>query len=163
MKFQGVLILLTAMLAGCVSSDGLRRPLTEMPPPADASFRQTIGNVLGTPFSGGNRITTLVNGNQIFPAMLRAIQGAKKTVTLETFVFWKGEIPQQFVDALAERARAGVKVHVILDAYGAGKSRSYHRTLREAGVELERFNHVFYWDPRRFNHRTHRRHCTGGV
>jgi cardiolipin synthase len=116
-----------------------------------------MGNVLGTPFSGGNRITTLVNGDQIFPAMLRAIRGAEKSVTFETFVFKKGEIPQQFVDALAERARAGVKVHVILDAVGASKSRGYHRTLREAGVELERFHHIFYWDLRRFNYRTHRK------
>ena len=157
MRFYSSLVFVLFALTGCLSRPELRRPLMAMPPPADPSFRQTVGNVLGTPFNGGNRITTLVNGNEIFPEMLRAIRGAQKTVTFETFVFEKGEVAQEFVDALAERARAGVKVHVILDAVGARKSNCYDPILREAGVELERFHHIFYWDIRRFNFRTHRK------
>src|SRR3954470_6491702 len=104
MRFNSWIVLLLLVLTGCLSRPELRGPLTSMPSPPDPSFRQTVGNILGTPFSGGNRITTLANGNEIFPAMLHAIREAQKTVTFETFVFQKGEVPQEFVNALAERA-----------------------------------------------------------
>ncbi len=71
-----------------------------------------MGALVGGPFAGGNRVTTLSNGDEIFSAMLRAIRGAKRSITFETFVFYKGDIPRQFAEALAGRARAGVKVHV---------------------------------------------------
>ena len=64
------------------------------------------------------RLLVAVNGDQIFPAMLSAIRSAKRSITFETYVFWDGEIGRQFTEALAERARAGVKVHAILDAHG---------------------------------------------
>src|SRR4051812_40792132 len=132
MRFNSWIVLLLLVLTGCLSRPELHGPLPSMPSPPDPSFRQTVGNILGTPFIGGNRITTLVNGIEIFPAMLRAIRGAQKTVTFETFVFQEGEVPEEFVDALSERARAGVKVHVILDAIGARKSRSYDQFLMDA-------------------------------
>lgn len=122
-----------------------------------ATFRQTMGNVVGTPFINGNRITTLVNGSQIFPAMLTAIRRAQKTITFETFVFEKGEVPRKFAEALADRARAGVKVHVILDAHGAKKSSAYSALFRDAGVQFERYHRIWYPDPRRYNNRTHRK------
>ena len=61
---------------------------------------------------GGNAVTELLNGDQIFPPMLAAIQGAKKSITFETYIYWSGDIGKQFADALSERARAGVRVHV---------------------------------------------------
>ena len=56
-----------------------------------------------------------MNGNEIFPAMLKAIRGAQKTITFETFIYWSGAIGQEFAEALTERARAGVHVHVVVD------------------------------------------------
>ncbi len=147
----------SVLLAGCASKSVLRGPITDAPPVRSASFRQAMGSVIGTPFVPGNRITTLINGSQIFPAMLSAIHSAKKTVTFETFVFEKGEVPQRFAEALAERARAGVKVHVILDAHGASKSRAYNSLFKSAGVQVERYHHIFYPDVRRYNNRTHRK------
>ena len=67
----------------------------------------------------GNRYRVLVNGDQIFPAMLAAIRGARKTINFETYIYWSGAIGKEFADALAERARAGVKVHVLLDWVGS--------------------------------------------
>lgn len=117
-----------------------------------------MGAILGAPFIGGNRVVTLNNGDQIFPAMLKAIRAAKRTITFETYVFEEGEVPRRFAEALAERARAGVKVHALLDAHGASKSRVYHRMLRAAGVELELYTPALYslnlW---RYNNRTHRK------
>lgn len=146
-----------ALATGCASKTVLRGPLTDAPPVRSASFRQAMGGVLGAPFLGGNRITTLVNGDQICPAMLAAIGGARRTITFETYVFEKGEVPARFAEALAERARAGVKVHVILDAHGASKARAYHKLLEAAGVQLERYHHVWHPDLFRYNSRTHRK------
>lgn len=146
-----------AALAGCASSTLMDGPIANAPAIRSPAFRQTTGHVLGVPFGGGNRLTTLRNGDEIFPAMLQAIRGAKKTVTFETFVFEKGAVPAAFADALEERARAGVKVHLILDAHGAKKSSTYDERLRAAGVEIVRFHSVWWPDLRRYNNRTHRK------
>jgi cardiolipin synthase len=150
--------LLPVLLASCAASKSiLSGPIKDAPPIHSAAFRQTMGHIVGTPFSGGNRVTTLVNGDQIFPAMLGAIRSARRTITFETFVFEKGDVPKAFADALAERARAGVKVKVILDAHGAKDSRTYNDELRDAGVEVERYHPIFWPDVRRYNFRTHRK------
>ena len=63
----------------------------------------------------------LLNGDRIFPAMLAAIRQARRTITFETYIYWSESIGREFADALIERARAGVKVHVLLDWVGSGK------------------------------------------
>ena len=70
----------------------------------------------------GNRVTLLHNGNGIFPVMLESIRGAKKTINFEAFLFHSGEVGTQFIDALIERAKAGVEVRVILDGIGSGSA-----------------------------------------
>jgi cardiolipin synthase len=69
----------------------------------------------------GNQVTPLYNGDQIFPSMLEAIRGARRSVTFETYIYWSGEIGKRFADALSERARAGVKVHLLIDAVGSAR------------------------------------------
>ncbi|HEY1893753.1 MAG TPA: phospholipase D-like domain-containing protein [Chthoniobacterales bacterium] len=121
-------------------------------------FRQAAGSLLGPNFVPGNNISTLVNGNQIFPSMLGAIRSAKHSISLETYVFQDGEIARQFTDALAERAQAGVKVNVILDAQGTQKMGWQNlERLRNAGAEVAKYHSVFWPDPRRYNNRTHRK------
>src|SRR4029079_16676421 len=77
----------------------------------DDVFVRTMGNMLGPPLCKGNKVTVLENGDQIFPALLEAIRSAQRTVTFENFLFKEGEVTDAFAEALAERARAGVKVH----------------------------------------------------
>src|SRR5256714_3398354 len=121
-------------------------------------FRQAAGSLLGPTFVPGNNITTLVNGNQIFPAMLGAIRSAKHSISLETYVFQDGEIAPQFTEALAERAQAGVNVNAILDAQGTQKmGRQNLERLRNAGVNVTKYHSVFWPDSRRYNNRTHRK------
>ena len=84
-----------------------------------AQFRRDVGHLLGPQIATGNRVDTLVNGDRIFPAMLDAIRNAKRSITFETFVYWDGELGREFADALAERARAGVATHVVLDWFGS--------------------------------------------
>ena len=71
--------------------------------------------MMGPMIVGGNRIIDLHNGEQIFPAMLTAIAATKHTITLETYIYWSGNIGRRFTDALTERALAGVQVKVLLD------------------------------------------------
>src|SRR5947199_2695291 len=121
-------------------------------------FRQAAGSLLGPNFIPGNNITTLVNGNQISPAMLGAIQSAKCSINFETYTFWDGEIARRFTEALAERAQAGVKVNAILDAQGTQKmGRQNLERLRNAGVEVAKYHSALWPDPRRYNNRTHRK------
>jgi cardiolipin synthase A/B len=124
----------------------------------EPQFRRTMNVLLGPQILPGNQVQALVNGDEIFPAMLKAIRGARETITFETYVYWRGEIGGQFTEALAERARAGVKVHVLFDAVGAGKiDKSHVRRLEEAGVEVRKYNPLRWHSIARMNNRTHRK------
>ena len=146
--------------SGCALKLG-KQPRQEVAPLYSASspeFRQSAGSLLGPNFVGGNNVTTLINGDQIFPAMLSAIRSAKRSVNLETYVFWDDEIGRQFTQALTERARAGVPVSLILDAQGTRKMGLENRKqLQGAGVQVVKYHSAFWPDPRRYNNRTHRK------
>jgi cardiolipin synthase A/B len=124
----------------------------------DPQFLRSMGSLLGPAILGGNRIGTLLNGDQIFPAMLEAIHGATRTIAFETYIYWSGEIGEQFADALSERARAGVKVHVLLDWVGSGKAKQeYLDQMKESGVEVEKYHPLHWYHLARINNRTHRK------
>ena len=124
----------------------------------DPQFVRTMGQLLGPPIVAGNRLKALQNGDEIFPAMLDAIRGARQTVTFETYIYWSGQVGRKFSDALCERARAGVKVHVILDWVGTGKiEKKYLDDLKAAGVEVERYHPLRWYNLTRINNRTHRK------
>lgn len=126
---------------------------------------RAVETALGVSFTGGNEIRVLRNGDEIFPAMLRAIEEAREYVDLLTYIYWAGEIAERFAIALAERARAGVDVRVILDAIGAMKmSRDLVELMEEAGVTVHWFRKPT-WRVWRTSHRTHRKVlvCDGRV
>jgi cardiolipin synthase len=146
--------------SGCALKIGkqARQEVTSLYSASSPEFRQSAGSLLGPNFVSGNNITTLVNGKEIFPAMLSAIRLAKHSINFETYVFWDGEIGREFTEALAERAAAGVHVNAILDAQGTQKMGTENRArLREAGVEVVKYHRAFFFDPRRYNNRTHRK------
>ena len=124
----------------------------------DPQFLRSMGQLLGPAILPGNRITALQNGDQIFPAMLAAIRGARNSITFETYIYWSGDIGQKFSDALCERAQAGVKVHVLLDWLGTGKIDGRFLTaMKAAGVEVERYHPLHWYNLSRLNNRTHRK------
>ncbi len=124
----------------------------------DAQFDRSLGQLLGPPLLDGNRVQALQNGDEIFPAMLSAIAGAQHSVTLESFIYWQGHVAEQFSDALCERARAGVRVHVLLDGLGCNCLKGeLIRQMRRAGVEVQIYNIVELHDIDRLNNRTHRK------
>jgi cardiolipin synthase len=105
----------------------------------------------------GNRATVLQNG-AIYPAMLDDIAAAEHTVHLETFVWSEGTLETRFVDALAAKARAGVKVRVLIDTLGASDACNAElERLEQSGAKVSSYCKPRWWNLGRFNHRTHRK------
>ncbi|KQV50960.1 cardiolipin synthase [Massilia sp. Root335] len=124
----------------------------------DPQFRRSLGVLLGPPIIEGNKVEALLNGDQIFPAMLDAIRSAQKSISFETYIYWEGTIGREFTEALSERARAGVKVHVLLDWIGSMKiGEAALDEMRRAGVEVHRYHKPVWWKLARLNNRTHRK------
>ena len=124
----------------------------------DPRFAHELGVLLGPAFLAGNRVLALHNGDQIFPAMLAAIRGAQTSITFETYIYWSGDIGREFADALAERAKHGVKVHVLLDWVGSAKVEdSLIEQMTAAGVQIRKFHPPHWSHLGRFNNRTHRK------
>ena len=124
----------------------------------DPQFLRAMGALLGPNIVGGNLAQELLNGDQIFPAMLTAIRGAQRSITFETYIYWSGDIGREFAAALAERAQAGVKVHVLLDWVGSAKiDESFLQEMRKAGVVILKFHEPSWYNFARLNNRTHRK------
>jgi cardiolipin synthase len=127
-------------------------------PVSDAQFARTMGVMLGPALLPGNRVQALVNGDAIFADMLAAIRAAQKTITFEMYIYWRGTIGDEFTAALEERARAGVKVHVLIDALGSQKiDDTVIERLRAAGARVELYNPVRWNTLARMNNRSHRK------
>ena len=123
-----------------------------------ARIRRTLEGVLGVPATEGNRIEVLRNGDQIFPSMLEAIDAAEHTIDFLTFVYWAGEIGEEFGRHLSDRARAGVRVRVLLDAWGAHTmDKDVLSDLSDAGAQVHWFRPLRRLRPGQINHRTHRK------
>lgn len=164
MNAARLIVVVVALALGTLQTGcGIPPRLTVTPKYAveDAEFLNTMDGLLRAGFVRGNRVTPLFNGDEFYPPMLQAIASAQQTVTFETFIYWSGEIGDRFVDALCERAQAGVKVHVIVDAVGGGRMKSdYFRRMEEAGVEVARYHKLRWYDlttAARLNYRTHRK------
>ncbi|WP_405182378.1 phospholipase D-like domain-containing protein [Nocardia sp. NBC_01377] len=123
-----------------------------------ARLRRRLERLIGIAATEGNALVALRNGDEIFPAMLDAIHSAEHTVDMMTFVYWQGDIARQFAHALADRARAGIRVRLLLDGFG---SRLIEKDLLEdmdqAGVQVAWFRKPLYLSPLKQNHRCHRK------
>lgn len=153
-----VTIVMTLVVMNLTAQKRIEARPTHLYSTNDPQFLRSMGVLLGPPLIDGNRITTLINGDQIFPAMLEAIRAARHTINFETFIYWSGDIGREFAEALAERARAGVKVHVLLDWLGSQKmDESYLDRMRSAGVEVMKYRPLRWYTLSRLNNRTHRK------
>ncbi|MFJ9699906.1 phospholipase D-like domain-containing protein [Streptomyces fradiae] len=128
--------------------------------PAERSqrLRRRLERLIGVAATEGNELVPLRNGDRIFPAMLDAIRGAEHTIDMMTFVYWRGEIAHEFAAALAERARAGVRVRLLLDGFGAKRiEQELLDRMEEAGVRVVWFRKPLWLSPLKQNHRCHRK------
>jgi cardiolipin synthase len=124
----------------------------------DPRFRREMGALLGPAIVGGNRIRPLQNGDEIFPEMLSAIALARRSITFETYIYWSGEIGTRFAEALTERAKAGVSVHLMLDWLGSKKiDDELISRMKQASIQVERYHPLRWYNLGRINNRSHRK------
>ena len=122
------------------------------------AFRRSMAVLLGPDVLEGNAVRLLRNGDEIFPAMLEAIGRAERTICFETFIYWSGDVGRRLGEALCERARAGVKVHVLLDWLGSRRmDDEVLLALQRDGVEVQRYHRPHVMQLMRVNNRTHRK------
>jgi cardiolipin synthase len=124
----------------------------------DEEFLPTMIGATGVPMSDGNDVRLLENGDEFYPAMLQAVEEAELSITIEAYIYWAGEIGKRFAEALAARARAGVRVKILLDTIGSSTiGEEILKILESGGCQLGWYNPVRWYSVSRFNHRTHRK------
>lgn len=121
-------------------------------------YKGLLEQSLGIPFTSGNNVQVLKNGDRIFPAMLKAIGQAKQRIEFLTFVYWTGNIAHKFANALANKAEEGVEVFVILDSFGAADMPDeLFELMKKKGVQIEFFRPLTHWKLWNIDNRTHRK------
>ena len=157
--FSALSLAAALLLCGCLGPRmQLRQQVASTCCVTNAAFCSSISAIVGTPFVNGNRVTRLLNGDQIFPAMLRAIKAATNTINLENYMWRSGPLSDEFVAAITERSRAGVDVRIVTDALGSMDFDAKDvRTLRAAGVKFTFYNPARLHVLPRLNFRDHRK------
>lgn len=129
-------------------------------------IQSALEYAIGVPFTAGNTVKALRNGEEIFPVMIAAMRQAEREIAFLTFVYWTGRVADEFARTMADRARSGVKVRCLIDAFG-GKSLSDENKslMQDAGVDLRFFRPFKRWDLSKSDNRTHRKIlvCDGAV
>ena len=129
----------------------------QLPPNDSDRFLEIVEALTDARLNRTGNLEVLTNGNSFYPAALEAIRGATQSINLEAYIFQKGEIARQYVQALVERARAGVKVNLVLDAFGsAGTGKSFFAPLHDAGGKVGWYNGPRWYRLMHMDNRTHR-------
>lgn len=123
----------------------------------EPQFVRTMEVLLGPDFAAGNSVEALINGDEIFSSMLSDMRAARRSITIETYIFFAGSIAREFVDVLTERAQSGVKVLVLLDWIGGQIDHSQIERMRKNGVEIRRYRAPRWNNLHKLNNRTHRK------
>jgi cardiolipin synthase len=122
------------------------------------AFMRALGGSASADVIGGNRITLLHNGIEIFPALLDAIASAQHSVHFSTFIYSSGHIPIQFADAFSAAAKRGVEVRMVFDKSGSKNvSPELMSQMRKAGCKIKWFRPIQWYSWAKYNHRTHRK------
>ena len=127
--------------------------------PVDSpEFAATVAGASGAPFLAGNALEILNNGDAFYPPMLAAIRGAEASITIEAYIYWAGDIGREFAEALADRAKSGLPVKILLDAIGSSTIGTEILALLDAGgCHVAWYNPIRWYTLGRFNNRTHRK------
>jgi cardiolipin synthase len=154
--------LLAAVAVTLAAASRNRMPPVEKLPniaAGEGTFAATMEAHTNSPIVGGNRIDVLLNGDQIFPAKLAAIHSARLTIDYAEYFYADGGPAREIAGALAERCRAGVSAHILLDGFGTlSMPRAYVRQLKDAGCHVATFRPLGRWvSVGRHNKRNHRR------
>ncbi len=136
---------------------GRRFDVTDVAQPGSPEFSRLLEAMSAAPSRSGNRVTVMRNGETLVE-MLEAISSAERTIDFSSYIYWPGSIADDFTAALVERARAGVDVNMVVDAYGSAKlHRGHLDRLKEAGVTVTMFRPPRWYTLNKLNNRMHRR------
>ena len=144
LRVLGVLVLASLTLIGLLS---LTRgtPLTNIdfgarsrpPRVGDPAFRDLIALMSNIQFEPGNQVEQLLNGDGTYPRLWNDLRSAQRTITVQMYYSKPGVVADTLAAVLAERARAGVRVLLLLDAFGSQSlKRAWADTLEKSGVEV---------------------------
>jgi len=121
-------------------------------------FQNTIEGVTGMRFVPGNHLEIYNNGDEFYPAMLDAIEAAERSITMEQYIYWDGEVGRRFAEAFAQKARQGVAVKLLLDAIGSSTlGKEIYRILAAGGCQVAWFCPIHWYTLHRANRRDHRK------
>ena len=136
----------------CASDPQAIRPVRQI-------GEQALSRASGAPLVSGNQVRILEDADGNYPVWLEAIASARRIIYLENYIIEEDEVGRAFADALAERARAGVRVRVVRDWLGSrsGASRGFWRRLEAAGVDVRCFNPLNLSSPFGWVTRDHRK------
>jgi cardiolipin synthase len=167
LPWWGWILLAAGLIAIVAVLSALFLPDWNEPPELEATFKAAAGSeeflaaltsFLNVPVVRGGEASILQNGDAFFPAMLEAIRAARETVNFQVYIFEPEGIGAEFIEAFKERARAGVEVRLMVDAFGSHKLDKEHRqALEEAGCKVARFRPLRPWTLVRAFKRDHRR------
>lgn len=125
---------------------------------SDPQFARSMSSYSLGQMSNANAVQTLVNGDEIFPSMLQAIGAARSTIDFETYIYWSGDVGNEFAQALAAKARQGVEVRVLVDWVGSLPfDEDLIHIMTGAGVRFQRYRPIHWYTLDRVNNRTHRK------
>ena len=121
-------------------------------------FPVTMAGMTGMPLVPGNHVALFNNGDEFFPEMLEAVESAERSVTMEQYIFWDGQVGRRFAEAFAEKARSGIPVKLLLDAVGSSTlGERVLKILEAGGCQLAWFRPIHWYTMSRANHRDHRK------
>jgi cardiolipin synthase A/B len=154
------LVLVASSLIGGLIGPMPKYELTDrndLPPNDSERFLQVLEALSDAQVNRTGTLEVLTNGPSFYPAELDAIRNASQSVNIEAYIFQRGKIADQYLAALTERARAGVRVNLVLDAFGsAGTTRRYLASLLEAGGKVGWYNSPRWHRLMHMDNRTHR-------
>jgi cardiolipin synthase len=155
----GLLFFLSSLLGGLLGPTPryeLSNP-AELPANDSDRFLEIVEALTDAQLNRTGNLEVLTNGPAFYPAELDAIRAAKKSVNLEAYIFHESAIARQYLEALTERARAGIRVNLVLDAFGsAGIGKSFFKPLVEAGGKVRWYNSPRWYGLMHLDNRTHR-------
>jgi cardiolipin synthase len=131
--------------------------LEESVDPRSEHFIHVLESTCNTSLNDHNKIEILTNGPVFYPAMIDAIRSARESINLECYIFRKGEVADRFLDALCDRAAAGIHITVVLDAIGSfGAFRQVASRLNHPNCRVYKYQPLRWHGLARLNNRTHR-------
>jgi cardiolipin synthase A/B len=130
---------------------------SELPPVDHPAFRTAMRLLSRTDLLDGNQVEVFWNGDQTYPRLWEDLRGATQSITLQLYYNKPGRMADQLSEILIDRARAGVRVLFLYDAFGTSFKKEYLQKLRDAGVDAQSFRPISVLALNKMQHRAHNR------